>query len=332
MKIAIIVLLVLAVLTGLVLLGAWICFRMVFCVTAKQRKQERENYENFVTPDGAAYDPYRNQMVSWMKEIRAMPAKEVSVTSFDGLTLCGKFYEYAPGATIELMFHGYRGSADRDLCGGVQRCFALGRSALIVDQRCSNKSEGTMITFGIHEHLDCLTWVRYVTEHFGPNVKIILTGISMGASTVLMAAGKDLPDNVIGVLADCGFTSAKEIIQKVMRQLRLPDKLLYPLVRLGARLFGHFDPEENSAVEAVRECKVPAIFFHGVDDGFVPCDMSMKNYTACASRKQLVMIPGADHGLSYLVAPDRYLDALIDFFGLSDSGAARSGHHPVERM
>ena len=327
-----IVLLVVAVLMGLILLGAWICFRMVFCVTDKQRQQERENYENFVTPDGEAYDPYRNQMVSWMKQIRAMPAKEVSVISFDGLKLCGKFYEYAPGATIELMFHGYRGSADRDLCGGVQRCFALGRSALIVDQRCSNKSEGNMITFGIHEHLDCLTWVRYVIGQFGPDIKIILTGISMGASTVLMAAGKDLPDNVIGVLADCGFTSAKEIIQKVMHQLRLPDKLLYPLVRLGARLFGHFDPDETSAVDAVRECKVPVIFFHGADDDFVPCEMSVKNYTACASRKQLVIVPGADHGLSYLAAPDRSLDALIDFFGLSDSGAARSEHHPAERM
>ncbi|MBQ9083994.1 MAG: alpha/beta hydrolase [Clostridia bacterium] len=332
MKIAIIVLLCLGIPALLVLLGAYLCFRMVFFVSDKDRQREREHFEQFVTPDGEAYDPYRDQMVHWMKEIRAMPCEEVSVTSFDGLTLRGKYYEYAPGATVELMFHGYRGSADRDLCGGAQRCFALGRSALIVDQRCSNHSEGNVTTFGIHEHLDCLTWVRYMVQHFGPDVRIILTGISMGAATVLMAAGKELPDNVIGVLADCGFTSAKEIIQKVMRQLHLPDKLLYPLVRLGARLFGHFDPDEYSPVEAVRHCKVPVIFFHGADDDYVPCEMSVKNYTACAAKKKLVLIPGADHGLSYLAAPNQYLNALIDFFGLSDSGAARTVPHSSERL
>jgi hypothetical protein len=60
----------------------------------------------------------------------------------------------------------------------------------------------------------------------------------MGATTVLLASGKKLPENVIGVLADCGYTSAKAIIQKVIRDLKLPDKLLYPIVRLGALIYG----------------------------------------------------------------------------------------------
>ena len=299
-----------------VFLIAYICFRIAFYVPKK-----RPLREEFQIPEGEIYQPYREQMISWMKEVRAIPHEDVSIKSFDGLTLRGKFYEYAPGAPIELMFPGYRGSAERDLCGGVQRCFALKRSALIVDQRACDDSEGTVITFGVKEHKDCLAWVDFMVEHFGPDVKIILTGISMGASTVLMAAGRPLPSNVIGVLADCGFTSAKDIIQVVIRVMKLPPKLAYPFVKLGAKLFGHFDLEATPAVEAIKHCRLPVILFHGDADDFVPCYMSIENYEACPSTKKLVTIPGAGHGLSYLVAPDAYLNALSEFFDplLSDA-------------
>ena len=244
-----------------------------------------------------------------------MEQEDLWITSFDGLLLHGKYYEYAPGAPIELMFHGYRGNAERDLCGGVQRCFALKRSAFLVDQRASGRSEGNVITFGIKEHKDCLKWVDFLVEHFGPDVKIILTGISMGASTVLMAAGNPLPPQVKGVLADCGFTSAKAIMQDVIRQMKLPPKLLYPFVRLAARLFGKFDLEADSALEAVKRATVPIIFLHGDNDDFVPCSMSRENFDACASRKQLVLISGAGHGLAYPMDKQSYLKALDDFFG-----------------
>ena len=300
-----------AVLLAAVLVIAYICYRMAFYAPRKEEPQTDE----IQIPEGEIYEVFREPMEKWAREVRAMKCEQMSTTSFDGLRLSGRFYEYAPGAPVELMFHGYRGSAERDLSGGVQRCFALGRSALIVDQRCSGKSGGHVITFGIREHKDCLSWLGFMRERFGSDVKIILTGISMGASTVLMAAGERLPDNVIGVLADCGYSSPKEIICEVICQMGLPVKLSYPFVKLGARLFGGFDLEENSPVEAMKKATVPVIFFHGEDDDFVPCEMSRQNYDACASRKMLVTVPGAGHGLSYPVAPERYLQALRDFFG-----------------
>lgn len=163
----------------LVLLTAYICYRMAFYVP------KRTYDPNAIRiPQGEIYKPYRESMERWIRQARALPQESMTVTSFDGLTLHGKYYEYAPGATIELMFHGYRGSAESDLSGGVQRCFKLGRSALIVDQRCCGKSDGHTITFGINERRDCLTWIDFMRNRFGPDVKIILTGISMGASTV----------------------------------------------------------------------------------------------------------------------------------------------------
>lgn len=288
----------------------YVCYRIAFYVPPR-----KPGTDALVIPNGEIYEAHREVMEKWVKEARAMPHEEVSITSFDGLTLYANYFEYAPGAPIELMLHGYRGNAERDLSGGVQRCFRVGRSALVVDQRCSGKSGGHTITFGVHEHKDCLAWIDFMVQRFGPDVKIILTGISMGAATVLMAGGKELPPNVIGILADCGYSSTKAIIKEVIRTLHLPVGLSYFFVKLGARLFGRFDLEEDSPENLLKNCKVPVIFFHGDTDALVPCYMSQVNYDACPGKKRLVTIPGAGHGLAYLVDPETYVTELLDFFG-----------------
>lgn len=302
---------VVIVLALMIVLISYLCFRMAFYSPDRPAVPS----EAIDIPAGEIYEEFRESMEKWVRDLRALPHEDVSITSFDGLTLRGKFYEYAPNAPIELMFHGYRGTAERDLSGGVARCFQLGRSALLVDQRGCSDSEGNVISFGINEHRDCLAWLDFAIQRFGKDVKIILTGISMGASTVLMVSDKDLPPNVLGILADCGFSSAKDIIKKVIRQVGLPAEVGYPFVKLGAKLFGHFDLEAHSAMEAVKNATVPVIFFHGDGDDYVPCEMSRINYEACTSKKKLVIIPRAGHGLSYPVAPDTYLNALREFFG-----------------
>ena len=150
-------LITLAAVAALVLAASYVCFYIAFYVPEKNKKPKAE----FELPEGKIYEPYADAMIGWMKEVRAMPHEELQITSFDGLTLRGKYYEYAPGAPIELMFHGYRGAAERDLCGGVQRCFKLGHSALLVEQRASSRSQGNVITFGLREHRDCLRWAEF---------------------------------------------------------------------------------------------------------------------------------------------------------------------------
>lgn len=304
-----IILYILLILVAIVVLASYLCFRMAFYVP----KQTIIGPDEFPIPEGEIYEPFREQMVIWMKQMRALPARVCTITSHDGLKLQGKYFEFQPGAPIELMFHGYRGSAERDLCGGVQRAFSLGHSVLIVDQRTSCHSEGKVISFGVNESQDCLRWVDYAVKEF-PDTPLILTGISMGATTVLLAAGRDLPKNVTCVLADCGYTSAEEIIKVVIKKIKLPPALCYPFVKLGARLFGHFDLNAADATAALKNCKVPVIFAHGETDDFVPCYMSQVNYDACPTRKKLVIIPGAGHGLCYPVDPEGYLQQLDEFF------------------
>ncbi|MBR4940713.1 MAG: alpha/beta hydrolase [Clostridia bacterium] len=300
----------------LVLAGAFVCFYIPFYVKRPKKAPEEHKFD---IPKGEVYEPFREKMIAWMKETYATPCREFFIKSHDGLTLHGVYYEKVPGAPIELMFHGYRGTAERDLCGGMQRCFSLGRNAFIVDQRTSGKSEGHVISFGLNESRDCLAWVDFMIKTFGPDVKIILCGISMGAATVSIASGYDLPENVVGVLADCGYTTAKDIIKTVMKKIGVPPDLLYPLVRLGAMIFGHFDPDKVSPRDSVANSKVPVIFIHGGDDDFVPPEMSVQNHAACSSEKAILTVPGAGHGLSYLVDPEAYLNALEDFFPIYTS-------------
>ena len=291
------------------LITAAVCFFRIFYAWRKKETEE------FPTPPGPEYDEYRERMIEWVKAIRAMDRREVSVRSHDGHKLYGYYYEYEKGAPIEILFHGYKGTAERDLCGGVERAHRLGHNALIVDQRASSKSGGRVITFGQRESRDCHAWIDLVLREIDPNAKIILTGISMGAATVMTAAGTDLPDNVIGVLADCGYTSTRDIVKKVIRDMRLPDRVLYPFARIGAMLLGGFDPDRTSPIEAMKKTKLPVIFYHGDADAFVPAYMSEQNYEACASaHKRLVIIEGAVHGTAYPKDKEKYIAEAKEFF------------------
>lgn len=302
----------LGVIAGIVLIiltVSLICYFMAF-YSPKRKECSPEEYK-FQLEE--LYEPYRQDMIKWMKDARALNPENLKIKSHDGLTLVGKYYEYKKGAPIEILFHGYKGNGERDLSGGIERCFAIERNAIIVDQRGAGESDGHTITFGIKEHLDCIKWAEYVSERFGSDTKIILTGVSMGAATVLMASGKELPKNVVCILADCGYSTPREIIMKTIKEMKLPPKIMYPFVKLGAKIFGHFNLDEYSPIEAVKNSKTPTIFIHGTNDDFVPYSMSEKMYEECTAKKSLVPIEGAGHGLAYPVNKEKYLQALQDF-------------------
>ena len=307
-------LIALGVLVALFFLTAYICFFKVFYSTTKQK---RGTGEEFPIPEGHIYEPFRPQMVEWIKTARSLPHKDCSITSHDGLTLRGSYYECKPGAPIELLMHGYRGNAERDMSGAIERCFRLGHSALLIDQRAAGASDGHVITFGIHESRDCLRWVEYIHREIDGEAPIIISGVSMGAATVMIAAGDEtLPPYVVGALADCGYSSAKEIIQKVLAERHYPVRLTYFFARLGGKLFGHFDVEERTPIEQVKKSRVPIIFLHGDDDDFVPLQMSVDCYDACSTQKRLTIVPDAGHGLAFPVAQEYYLDEVGTFFGI----------------
>lgn len=292
------------VLTGLVvviLAGSYFAYKYAFYFV-----DNRTEEECLAIPSGKQYEKQQDFMRELMQEMKKLAFEEVSITSFDGKKLVGRYYHQKDDAPLQIMMHGYRSDYIRDFCGGHRSARAMGMNTLVVDQRAHGKSEGHTITFGICERKDCLSWINYAKERFGKGIPIFLVGLSMGAATVLMASELELPENVKGIIADCPYSSPKEIICRVGGMMKLPVKLVYPLVVLGARLFGHFDLEETSAVEAVKHAKVPILLIHGEADLFVPCDMSRAIYASGKSRITLETFPDAGHGISYILDSERY--------------------------
>jgi pimeloyl-ACP methyl ester carboxylesterase len=182
--------------------------------------------------------------------------------------------------------------------------FAEGNT-LVVDQRAGGKSEGTTICFGIKEKYDCLEWIKYAIDRFG-DIPIMLTGVSMGGATVLMASELDLPKNVKCIVSDCPYTSPYEIIALECEKMGIPAKLGMPFVCLGARIFGNLKLSGEGAEKAVRNTKVPILLVHGEDDDFVPFEMGKRIYEANPEMITFEAFPNAAHGISFIVDTERY--------------------------
>lgn len=290
-----------------VLTAAYTAYKYVFHFVDK-RDEEHINL-----PTGEQYEKVHDRMYSLVREMQAIPFETVCITSFDGTKLAGKYYHVSDDGPLQIQFHGYHGTGLRDFCGGNKLAREMGMNTLVIDQRAHGKSEGRTITFGVLERYDCLCWAKYASERFGADKPVFLAGVSMGAATVLMASELELPENVVGIIADCPYSSPVAIIRKVGKDMKLPVNLVYPFVWAGALLFGHFKITKSSAAEAVKHTAIPILLIHGEDDRFVPCDMGKEIYEACVSEKMLVTIPGAGHAVSYLADSEKYRNAVEIF-------------------
>lgn len=300
--------LLLCLLLTAVLYGSWYAYRKAFYSPYKGR-------DYLHAPRGQRLEPYREEMERIFIKLADRPCEKVSIFAQDGVQLTGQYYHAGEGAPLDICFHGYRSSPLTDICCFHELCSGLGHSLLLVDQRAHGTSGSRTITFGIKERFDVLSWADYADERFGPHVKTFLYGISMGASSVLMAADMGLPETVRGIIADCPYSSPEKIIRHVSRKLHYPDWLTWPLTRLGAKIYGDFDIRESNAVRAMQNSEVPILLIHGEADGFVPCEMSEEIRSANGERIEKHTFPGADHGMSFLSDPKRYQKILESFLG-----------------
>ncbi|MBQ8995594.1 MAG: alpha/beta hydrolase [Oscillospiraceae bacterium] len=296
------------VLVVLYLLISYIIYRFGF-YTPNRSQLEALEHENKPDPDED-----HKRVIQWAAKLEAKPRKMVEIQSYDGLRLRGRYYHAKDGAPLLIGFHGYRGTPSWDFSGGSTLYFERGFNVLLVEERGHCSSSGHTITFGVKERQDCLSWIRYAVNRFGDDVEIIIAGISMGAATVLMASELDLPKNVKGIIADCPFTSPREIIDKVTEvDLKVPAKVAYPFMWTAARLFGGFDLNGADASVTVRSTPVPILLIHGEADDFVPISMSEKIYRANPEMIEYHTFPGAGHGKSYVADRDRYRAIVTEF-------------------
>ena len=296
---------ILIALAALFLGGAYHAYRISFFSPKKGRDKRPST-------SSPTYDPYRPEMKRLYEQLMGRECEIVTVQSHDGLILSGRYYHVEDGSPLDICFHGYRSSWMTDFSGGSELSHQMGHNLLLIDQRAHGKSQGSTITFGLKERQDLLAWLQWANDRFGGDTPIFLYGISMGGATVLMAPQEQLPNNVRGIIADCPYSNAMEIILHVAKSMPIPLWLIKPFVILGAWIFGHFDIRETDARKEIAKTKIPVLIIHGEADGFVPAEMS--DLVSCNPRYiTRHTFPGADHGISYLVDPQRYRKIVMEF-------------------
>ena len=226
---------------------------------------------------------------------------DIDLLSRDGLKLKARYYKAkaSHGITV-IMMHGYNNCWFYQF--GYDALYYLfhGCDVLLPDQRTCGESEGKYITFGVYESEDCADWCYCVNETYHPKY-IILHGISLGGATVCCAAAEKLPDNVAGIIEDCGFTSPYEQFKHNLKPMKIPPFLVLPVTNIYCKLKAGFGFKQRCAVDVIKDNKLPLLVIHGGDDTFVPTWMGKKIYDAATADKELLLVDGAEHAMAYRV-------------------------------
>ncbi|MBR2801711.1 MAG: alpha/beta hydrolase [Erysipelotrichaceae bacterium] len=266
------------------------------------------------TPEEDKYLIYRPKFELMRERIRVLPYEEVTITSFDGLKLYGRYYHNPQAKRAVLCAHGYRSTAIGDFYASFEHLYQEA-SLLLIDERSCGKSEGKYITFGALEKRDVCQWAFWLDEKEEKKLPIYLYGVSMGATTVLLTSVMLLPENVKGILADCGFTSAAEILNEVfIDSFKVKPRIMLRIMEIYTRSLGHFRLNEADARRALLRAKLPVRFMHGTDDDFVNVRHTQRNFEACASDKDVLWVEGAPHACAAVEGGERYLAYIDKFF------------------
>ncbi|MBC6696004.1 alpha/beta hydrolase [Terrisporobacter mayombei] len=235
------------------------------------------------------------------------------VNSFDNL----KLHAYIVKNKVKtdkwaIVVHGYAGNG-KLMSDKAKYFYEMGYNVLIPDLRGHGESEGNYIGMGWDDRLDIISWINHIIEE-NPKSEIVLHGTSMGAATVLMTSGENLPSNVKAIISDSAYTS---ILDEFKYELKTFLNLSYfPLINITdliTMIRAGYSFREASAINQVKKAKVPILFIHGDSDKFVPYYMMNELYDATNVPKEKLTVEGAEHANSDLMSPYLYWLTIMDF-------------------
>lgn len=236
-----------------------------------------------------------------------------TLTSFDNLNLHAyKVLNQNDSNKWVITVHGYT-SEGINMSSYAKNYYDIGYNVLIPDLRSHGLSEGDYIGMGWDDRLDIIDWINTILE-YNPNAEIVLHGVSMGAATVSMVSGEDLPSNVKAIVADCGYTSVwDEFAYQLDDLFSLPEFPILNVSSLVAKVRAGYFLGEASTLKQVAKSKTPILFIHGDEDDFVPFYMMEELYNATSSEKEMLTIKNAGHAKASEVDPETYWTTVSNF-------------------
>ena len=258
--------------------------------------------------------PYADRVNSAMNWIRSQDLKKVMIRSNDRLRLVARILECDAPRGVIILMHGYHSCAIHDFSCAVEYYHNLGFNLIMPDHRAHGDSDGKYITFGIKEKDDCRLWAEFAARRY-KGLPILLDGMSMGASTVMLAAGGKLPDAVSGIIADCGYSSPMEICKHILKtRMNIPAALVLPLAKKIAEHRADIKFEDGDVGRALIRNTKPLLIIHGEADDFVPVRMTDSNAESAKNCDLTVIkVPKADHGMSF-ITDETKVKAVLEWF------------------
>lgn len=235
------------------------------------------------------------------------------ITSSDNL----KLHSYVvknenPSNKWVVTVHGYT-SEGLNMSSYAKKYYDMGYNVLIPDLRSHGLSEGNYIGMGWDDRLDIISWINYILNE-NPNAEIVLHGVSMGATTVLMTSGEEIPSNVKAIVADCGYTSVwDEFAYQLDDLFSLPEFPILNVSSIVAKIRAGYFLGEASSIDQVKKSKTPILYIHGDQDDFVPYFMMEELYNATSSEKEMLTIKDAEHAKASEVDPETYWTTVNNF-------------------
>ena len=245
---------------------------------------------------------------AWLAE---QPTEDIYIKSFDNLKLHGTLLKSGNNKNCVICFHGYTSRGLNDYGAMSKFYHEQNFNVIMIDARNHGESEGQYTGFGVLDRKDAVKWIEYAIQRFGKDVNIFLHGDSMGGATVLMTSGLDLPENVKAIIADCAFTSAYDVFSHILkRDYHIPKFPIMNVTEMMTKKKAGYGYKDVNTLEEVAKTKVPILFIHGDIDDFVPVWMTEKNYEACNSEKELLLVKGADQAEAYYTDTQAYENAV----------------------
>ena len=258
------------------------------------------------------------------------PVEKVTLQTSDHISICAYFWRskdtFSEKAVI--LVHGFMDSA-AGMTYLAEEYHRRGFSVLSVDCRGHGASGGKYISMGYKDADDIVQWISVVQEKIGMGAKIILHGVSMGASAVITSLAKaNFPSGAIVLaVSDSSFSDyskqmdihlaallPKKGFQSFIRKLLLAGLSLSNFLLQGFFFFSH-SPVKAIVRRSVNTNDLPVLFFHGVKDSMVPLQMAQDLYEKAKEPKKLVIVKNALHIGSFFYEPEMYMSTIESIIG-----------------
>jgi pimeloyl-ACP methyl ester carboxylesterase len=226
---------------------------------------------------------------------------------------------------VIVMVHGSQQNRTDPAAGLLDLSGALvhhGFAVLTFDMRGHGDSQPAPWSLGYYEQRDVLGAVDFLRSgplpypELGRPRVIGGWGVSMGANSLLMAAGQE--SAIAAIVADSSYPDILPILQREIPKGGVPASFT-PGGLLATRVLYGVDFYDTRPIDALAHIAPRPIFFiqGGADSFNPPSNLGVLTAAAKAAPNDNVLswlVPGADHAQAYHVAGSDYVNRVVAFY------------------